>query len=103
MAARIDGCNWLELQRYVYWPAVINHAAIVWLVVLILCFGEVGTTVLLAPPAWPVASVRAATLIHFGVYRDLAVLALLSVVYIVLPWLLLVYLVRRTLGGTHAP
>ncbi len=102
MAARIDGCNWLGMQRHVYWPAVINHAAIVWLVVLILCFGEVGTTVLLAPPAWSVASVRAATLMHFGVYRDLAVLALLSVVYIVLPWLLLVYLIKRALRGGRA-
>ncbi|MBU0616197.1 MAG: hypothetical protein KKI02_00620 [Planctomycetes bacterium] len=103
LAARIDGCNWLGLQRYVYWPAVINHAAIVWLVVLILCFGEVGTTILLAPPAWSTASVRAATLIHFGVYRDLAVLALLSVAYIVLPWLVLIYLVKRALRGARAP
>ena len=103
MVARIDGCNWLGLQRYVYWPAVINHAAIVWLVVLILCFGEVGTTILLAPPAWSTASVRAATLIHFGVYRDLAVLALLSVAYIVLPWLVLIYLVKRALRGSGAP
>ena len=97
LAARIDGCNWLGLQRHVFWPGLVNHAAVVWLVVLILCFGEVSATLLLAPPGWSTASVRAATLIHFGVYRDLAVLALLSVGYIVLPWFALVWLVRRGL------
>jgi iron(III) transport system permease protein len=98
LAARIDGCNWLALQRHVYWPAVVGHAAVVWLVMVILCFGEVGTTILLAPPDWALASVRAATLIHFGVYRDLAVLALLSSACILVPWLVLVYLVRRALS-----
>jgi len=101
MAARVDGCNWLAVQRHVYWPAVATHAAIVWLVILILCFGEVGTTILLAPPGWSTAAVRAATLIHFGVYRDLAVLAVLSVAHILIPWLLLVYLVRRAVTGTR--
>jgi iron(III) transport system permease protein len=98
LAARIDGCNWLGLQRHVYWPGLVSHAAVVWLVVLILSFGEVSATLLLAPPGWSTASVRAATLIHFGVYRDLAVLALLSVGYIVLPWFALVCLVRRALS-----
>ncbi len=98
LAARVDGCNWLDVQRHVYWPAVATHAVVVWLIMLILCFGEVGTTILLAPPGWPTAAVRAATLIHFGVYRDLAVLALLSVAYIVVPWLLLLWLLRRALS-----
>jgi iron(III) transport system permease protein len=102
LAARIDGCGWLGVQRHVYWPAVIKPVLVVWLVILILCFGEVGTTILLAPPGWPTASVRAATLIHFGVYRDLAVLALLSVAYIVLPWLALIGLVKRAVGGEGA-
>ena len=70
-------------------------AAIVWLVVAVLCFAEVGCTVLLAPPGWTTASVRAFTLMHFGVYRDLAVLALASVGCILLPWLVLVCLLKR--------
>jgi len=95
LAARVDGCTWFGVQRHVYWPAMLNAVAVVWLIILILCFGEVGAAVLLAPPGAPSASVRAATLIHFGVYRDLAVLALLSVAYITIPWLLLALLMRR--------
>ena len=96
-AARLDGCDWLAAQRHIYWPAVAADAAIVWLVVAVLCFAEVGCTVLLAPPGWTTASVRAFTLMHSGVYRDLAVLALASVGCILLPWLVLVCLLKRRL------
>ena len=68
---------------------------VVWLVIAILCFGEVGCTVLLAPPGWSTASVRAFTLMHFGVYPDLAVLALVAAGYILIPWLVLVALLQR--------
>ena len=100
-AARLDGCGWLRVQRHVYWPAVSRHVVVVWLVILVLCFGEVGASVLLAPPGWSVAAVRAATLIHFGVYRDLAVLSLLSVAFILIPWLVLILLIGHTLDGTR--
>lgn len=97
-AARIDGCDWLAVQRHVYWPAVAIDAAIAWLVVVILCFAEVGTTMLVVPPGWETAAVRAFTLMHFGVYRDLAVLAVLSAGVILVLWLLLVYLLQRRFG-----
>ena len=93
-SARLDGCDWLAVQRHVYWPAITTHAAVVWLIIAILCFGEVGTTVLLAPPGWAPASVRAFTLIHFGVYGDLATLAITTLACILLPWLILVLLLR---------
>ncbi|HUU97619.1 MAG TPA: ABC transporter permease subunit [Phycisphaerae bacterium] len=96
-AARLDGCDWLAAQRHIYWPAIAADAAIVWLVIAVLCFAEVGCTVLLAPPGWTTASVRAFTLMHFGVYRDLAALALASVGCILFPWLLLVCLLKRRL------
>jgi ABC-type Fe3+ transport system permease subunit len=51
---------------------------------------------LLAPPGWATVSVRAFTLIHYGVYRDLAVLAVLSVGTIALPCLVLVLLLKRS-------
>lgn len=94
-AARVDGCDGPALAWHIYRPLLLRDIAVAWLVVLILCFGEVGTTVLLAPPGWPTVSVRAFTLLHFGVYRDLAVLALLSVAAILLPWALLWGLLRR--------
>lgn len=102
-AARIDGCGWLRVQRHVYWPNLLTNAVIVWLIIMVFCFGEIGCTVLLAPPGWGTASVRAFTLIHFGVYRDLAVLAVLSVACILIPWLALVQIVRRRLASSaHA-
>ncbi len=93
--ARLDGCGWLGRQRHVWWPGVAREWPVVWLLVAVLCFGEVGATVLLYPPNWTPAAVRAFTLIHFGVYRDLAVLALLSAACLPLPWLLLVWTLRR--------
>ncbi len=97
LAARVDGCGWLGSQRHVYWPVVGLNALVVWLVLVILCFGEIGATVLVAPPGVMPASVRAFTLLHSGVYRDLAVLAVAAIAYIVLPWIaLLAILHRRT-------
>jgi iron(III) transport system permease protein len=94
-AACIDGCDWRGVQWHVYWPAVFPDVLFVGLVIMILCFGEIGTTVLLAPPAWPPAAVRAFTLLHFGVYQDLAVLALATVACILVPWLLILWVSRR--------
>ena len=94
-AARIDGCDWLAVQRHVYWPAAFPDAAAAWLIVFVLCFGDVGATVLLAPPGWPTASVRAMTLIHFGVYQDLATLTLLSLAALLAPVAALCWLFRR--------
>ena len=77
------------------WPALRRDAVLAWLVVVILCFGEVGATMLVVPPGWETTAIRAFTLMHFGVYRDLAVLALLSIGCILLPWGGLVWLLAR--------
>lgn len=102
LAARVDGCDWLQEHWHIRWPAVAADVALAWLVVAIFCFAELGTTVLLVPPGWTTASVRFATLIHWGVYRDLAVLALLSAGFILLPWALLLWLLRGVLGRAAA-
>jgi iron(III) transport system permease protein len=93
-AARIDGCDWLGVQRHVYWPAVLADAAIAGLVVVILAFAEVATTKLVYAPGYETAAVWAFTLLHSGVYRDLAVLAVLSIGFILVPWLMLIVLLR---------
>ncbi len=94
-AARVDGCDWLGVHRHVRWPALRRDAILAWLVVVILCFGEVGATMLVVPPGWETTAIRAFTLMHFGVYRDLAVLALLSIGCILLPWGGLAWLLAR--------
>lgn len=100
-SAQLDGCGWWARQRHVYWPAARRQAAVAALVLMILCFGEVGATMLLAPPAYgTVASVRAFTLIHYGVYPDLATLALMCVGCIVVLWLPLALLLHRRRGAS---
>ena len=95
-AARLDGCDWLSMQWHVYWPAIAADAAIAWLVIVILSFAEVGATKLIAPPGWHTASVRAFTLMHGGVDSNLALLALLSMCVILVLWVSLLCLLRRT-------
>lgn len=94
LAARVDGCSRWQVRRYIVWPAVRRDAAVVWLVLLILCLGEIGCTALVAPPGYSTASVRALTLIHFGVYSDLAVLALVSAGCVLVPAALLLCTLR---------
>ncbi len=94
-AAALDGCGWLRTHVALRWPNLWRDAAVAWLIIVVFSFGEVGTTVLLQLPGWSLASVRAFTLIHFGVYRDLALLAILAALFILLPWALLYWSLRR--------
>lgn len=103
-AARVDGCDWLGVHRHVRWPAARREAAVVALVVMILCFGEISSTVLVVPPGSETAAVRAFTLMHFGVYGDLAALTLLSMACILLPWgglVVALWRVGRGRGGVN--
>ncbi|MEW6252652.1 MAG: hypothetical protein AB1716_18605, partial [Planctomycetota bacterium] len=63
-------------------------------VVFVLCFGELGATKLVVPPAVDLVSVVIFSLMHGGVYRDLAVLTLLALVSMLLPWSLLAVALR---------
>jgi ABC-type Fe3+ transport system permease subunit len=93
-AARIDGCDWLALQRRLIWPLVRHALALAWLIVLLLSFAEVNVAKLVAPPGCETAAGLAFTLLHFGVYRDLAVLALLSTAAVCGMWSMLLAVLR---------
>ncbi len=93
--ARADGCDWLRTHWHVRRPLLGRDLAVVWLVVFVLCTAEISTAVLVTPPQFPLASVRIFTLLHFGVYQDVAVLAAAAAVVILVPWGLLVALLRR--------
>lgn len=93
-AARVDGADWTSVLRHLLWPEALPDAAVAWLLLAVQCFGEIGCTMLVAPPAWPTASFRAFSLLHFGVYADLAVLAILSAAAVIIPWALLLVLVQ---------
>ncbi|MCH7884554.1 MAG: iron ABC transporter permease [Planctomycetes bacterium] len=88
-SARIDGCDSFALHRFVYWPLCFRDLRITWLLVLAFTFGETACSVLVAPPGWLTLSVRFFTLIHYGIYRDAAVVCILTVMAIMVPWFLL--------------
>lgn len=101
--ARLDGCGVCSVWRQVYWPLGLRQAVWVLLITTLLGFGEVGATVLLAPPGWEPASVRAFGLMHFGVYQDLAALGLLSILTVAIPWAGLQLLLRGRNGVADGP
>lgn len=86
----IDGASWATVQRRLVWPCVARDLVFCALVLLVAAFGEIAVTLLLAPPGYPTVSVRAYTLLHFGVYQDVAALALTSTALV----LALVFTVR---------
>jgi iron(III) transport system permease protein len=85
-AARIDGCDWLALQRHVYWPELRLQMLFVWFVLCYFCMDEIACSVLIAAPGATTLSIRAFTLLHFGVYRDLAVLTVITLGCSLIAW-----------------
>ena len=72
------------------WPA----AAALALVVFALIIGEVGATSLVAPPGTTMISIRIFTLLHYGIYYDVAGAALVMIV----PMALIGYAVCHVAG-----
>jgi iron(III) transport system permease protein len=100
-AGRVDGCGPIRLEWSISLPQARPALLAVLLISLILCIGEIGCSILIAPPGWSPVSVRAFTLMHFGVYRDLAVLAIVSIGLAAGPWLGLYWLLsQRMRTGT---
>ncbi|MBI5865524.1 MAG: iron ABC transporter permease [Planctomycetes bacterium] len=93
-AARIDGGGWTQRLLHVYGPMVREHAVACGLIVFLLCFAEIICTHLVSPPGTLVASVRAFSLLHFGVYRDWATLAFAGAAIAALMWLTLRWRLR---------
>ncbi len=92
--ARIDGCDWLGIQTRLIWPLTRGTRALAWLIVVLLSFAEVNVSKLVAPPGWETAAGLAFTLLHFGVYGDLAALALLSTIVVAGLWVGLIFVAR---------
>ncbi len=93
--ARLDGCGAAGLWRHLAWPAGARTVGLVWVIQFVLCLGEVAASKLVVPPAVPLLSVRAFTLLHSGVYHDLAVLALVGAGLVLPPGLILLGGVRQ--------
>lgn len=93
--ARQLGADSGRVLMRVMLPLSVGGILTAWVVGYILSFGELGASVVLAPPGLPLFSVRFATLIHFAVYPDLARLMLLPFLMALLPAGLAGWILRR--------
>jgi iron(III) transport system permease protein len=97
-AAAISGVSWLKGFWGIIVPQVRNGVVAAWVAVFVFTFGELGTTVLVAPPGESTLPVRVYTLIANAHQGEIATLALLQVLVAVM----LMFLFGLTLGRTES-
>ena len=88
-AASVSGAAWLPTLAKITVPQVAPAIAAAWVVVFIFCFGELGATVLLAPPHLPTLPVHVYTLIANAPPSQIASLVLTQASVVLVPLLLL--------------
>lgn len=74
--AALCGATRFQTFRYVLLPLSARMTAIGMFLVFVLSLGEIGATVLIAPPGPTTLTVHFFTLIHYGVYADAATICL---------------------------
>jgi ABC-type Fe3+ transport system permease subunit len=93
-AAAIAGAGWLQSMRRIVVPQIKIGLASVWVIVFILAFGEVGTSILVAPPGESTLPIRVYTLTANAPPGYIAGLALFQSAVILCPLLLLGMAIR---------
>jgi ABC-type Fe3+ transport system permease subunit len=88
-AAAIAGARWLHTMGRIVLPQIRVGLAAVWVISFILAFGEVGTSILVAPPGESTLPIRVYTLTANAPPGQIAVLALFQAVVILCPLILL--------------
>jgi iron(III) transport system permease protein len=88
-AAEVAGASWTRTFASIILPQLRNGLAATWVVAFIFCFGELGATILVAPPGESTLPFRVYTLIANTPSSEVASLALMQVGITVVPLLLL--------------
>lgn len=88
-AAEIAGAGWLRTFFRIILPQIRQSLIAVWIIVFIFCFGELGATLLVAPPGESTLPVRIYTLIANSTPSEVAALALLQAILVLLPLIVL--------------
>lgn len=94
-AAEVAGASWIRSFIGIVVPQLRTGLAAAWVVAFIFCFGELGATLLVAPPGESTLPVRVYTLIANTPSSEVAALALLQVSITLLPLVLLSVFVRK--------
>lgn len=97
-AAEVAGASWARSFMKIVVPQLRAGLAAAWVACFIFCFGELGATLLVAPPGESTLPVRVYTLIANTPSSEVAALALLQVSITLLPFVLLSVFVRRRRG-----
>ena len=98
-AASLDGCDWSQRLWRVVLPACSRGLAVSWFLVLVLALGEVGASVLVAPPGRSTLTIHFYTQIHAGVYPDTAATCLILLLIVTPPAMVLTWLLAPLLHG----
>ena len=94
-AAVVAGASWPRILTRIVFPQLKTAAAAAWVVSFILSFGELGATMLVAPPGESTLPVRIYTLIANTPSSEVAGLALMQTAIVLIPLVLLSALNRR--------
>jgi len=88
-AAAVSGAGWLRTMTLIVFPQIRLGLVAAWIVAFILAFGELGATILVAPPGEATLPIRTYTLIANAPSSQVAALALLQTAVIFVPLALL--------------
>jgi iron(III) transport system permease protein len=98
-AAAVAGAGWRRTLARIVLPNLKTSLAAAWVVVFIFAFGEIGATILIAPPGESTLPVRVYTLIANTPASNVAALALVQALVALLPLALLALLIREREGA----
>jgi iron(III) transport system permease protein len=84
-AAAVAGAGWLRTLSRIVLPQIRLGVAAAWVIAFILAFGELGVSVLVAPPGEATLPIRIYTIIANTPSSNVAVLALLQTTVILVP------------------
>jgi iron(III) transport system permease protein len=88
-AAAMSGAGWLRTVATIILPQIRPGLAVAWVVVFVLAFGELGASILVAPPGESTLPIRIYTIIANTPPSHVATLALLQTTVILTPLALL--------------
>ena len=84
-ASAVSGIGWLRTMRGIILPQLQVGVAAAWVVAFVLAFGELGASMLVAPPGEATLPIRIYTIIANAPPATVAVLALLQATVILVP------------------
>ena len=84
-AAAVAGAGWLRTMRGIVLPQLRGALLITWVLMFVLAFGELGVSILVAPPGEATLPIRVYTLIANTTASHVAALALFQTLVILLP------------------